>query len=109
MTSYINNHLQLTKEALQSITKDDTYVSRYQRIETVLADIYGNVQHEARGGKTTYVYKFRYDISSGQEEKFIAELMKKIAAEFIGCKIDYVETKGYDGTIIERVIVIDWS
>jgi hypothetical protein len=46
---------------------------------------------------------------SAQDEKFMAELMKKLHAEFTGCKIEYVETKGYDGSIIEKVIVIDWS
>lgn len=109
MTSYINIHLQLTKEVLQSITKDSAYVSRYKHVETVVADIYGNVQREALGGKTKYIYKFRYNIANGQEGSFMAELMKKLHAEFTDCKIDYVETKGYDGTIIERVIVIDWS
>jgi hypothetical protein len=109
MTSYINIHLQLTKEVLQSISKDTAYVSRYKHVETVIADIYGSVQREALGGKTKYIYKFRYDIVSGQEQQFMAELMKKLHAEFTGCKIDYVETKGYDETVIERVIVIDWS
>jgi hypothetical protein len=110
MTSkYINIHLQLTKEVLQSIGKDNTYVSRYQNIEGVLTDIYQNVQREALGRKTKYIYMINNRNISGQDEKFMAELMKKLAAEFTGCKIEYVETKGYDGSVIEKVIVIDWS
>lgn len=114
MTSkYINIHLQLTKEVLQSIKNDNTYVSRYQNIERIVADIYQNVQREALGRKTKYIYRVNYNLqynfAGDQEVQFMAELMKKLTSEFTGCKIEYVETKGYDGSVIEKVIVIDWS
>jgi hypothetical protein len=110
MTSYINIHLQLTKEVLQAIAKDKAYVSRYKSIETIMTEIYGSVQREALAGKTKCIYKrCYYDFLNGQENQYMMDLMKKLESEFTSCKIEYIETKGYEGNIIERVIVIDWS
>jgi len=110
MTSYINIHLQLTKEVLQAIAKDNAYVSRYKSIETIMTEIYGSVQREALAGKTKCIYKrCYYDCLNGQENVYIMELMKKLESEFTSCKIEYVETKGYEGNILEKIIVIDWS
>ena len=108
-TSYMNIHLQMTKEVLQAIGKDISYITRYKRSETIISDIYGSVQREALSGKTRFIYKICHDFPPEQQQQNIADLMKKLQAEFTGCKIEYVETKGYDGSVIERIIVIDWS
>lgn len=109
MASYINIHLQLTKDVLQSIGKDNTYVTRYQHVERILSHIYENVQRCARK-ETKLVYNLCYDLPLGanNDPLIIPELMKKLAAEFTGCKIEHIETKGYHGNIVERFIIIDW-
>ena len=107
MNSYVNVHLQLTKEVLQAIGKDHQYISRYQRTETILADIYRKVQSEAMNKKTKFIYNM--NALSQNDTHLIPEITRKLRNEFTGCMIEYVETKGYDGSVVERVIVIDWS
>jgi hypothetical protein len=97
MTSYINIHLQLTKEVLQAIGKDIYYISRYKLSEAIVSEIYANVQKEALCGKTRFIYKICHNFPPDQQQENIADLMKKLQAEFTSCKIEYVETKGYDG------------
>jgi hypothetical protein len=110
MTSYINVHLQLTKDVLQAIVKDNAYIERYKQTEQILGDIYKNVQSNATYKKTKYIYNInQYWVSGQKNELLIDELTRKLKNEFTGCKIEYVETKGYDGSVIERIIVIDWS
>uniref|UniRef100_A0A6C0D6L0 Uncharacterized protein n=1 Tax=viral metagenome TaxID=1070528 RepID=A0A6C0D6L0_9ZZZZ len=116
MTSYINVHLQLTKDVLQAITKDRAYAIRYNHVEKMISIIYKNVQFEALyGKKTKYIYNIDYNFHSchhlilENKDHVIADLIQRLKSEFTGCKIEYVETKGYDGSVIERIIVIDWS
>ena len=42
-------------------------------------------------------------------ESFQNELIEFLKKEFPECSIEYIETKGYDNKIIERLFVIDWS
>jgi hypothetical protein len=37
------------------------------------------------------------------------DLVTILEKEYPDCKIQYVETVGYGGEIIQRIIVIDWS
>jgi len=115
MTSYINIHLQLTKEVLEAIGKDKAYAKRYNHVESMIRIIYKNVQQQALGGKTKYIYNINCNfvgdnyVLCENKDQVIADLIKRLKSEFTGCIIEYVETKGYDGNILERVIVIDWS
>lgn len=36
-------------------------------------------------------------------------LLNVLSSEYPGCDVRYNETRGYTGTVIERVIIIDWS
>ena len=109
MTSYATSYLQLTKEVLERISKDNTYISRYQCVQTIVANIYRNIQRQALRGVTKYIYNVNYDIITGQEYEFMAELIKQLRDEFTGCMINYLEKKESDGSISERIILIDWS
>jgi len=44
-----------------------------------------------------------------QDPKFIQELIEAVKKEYEDCTVEYHETKGYDGKILEKVLVIDWS
>ena len=109
MTSYATSYLQLTKEVLERISKDNTYISRYQCVQTIVANIYRNIQRQALRGVTKYIYNVNYDIITGQEYEFMAELIQQLRNEFTGCMINYLEKKESDGSISERIILIDWS
>jgi hypothetical protein len=40
---------------------------------------------------------------------FISELIEVLKEEYPGVDFTYRETSGYDGNILERIIVMDWS
>ena len=44
-----------------------------------------------------------------QDPAFIQELVEAVKKEYEDCAVEYHETKGYDGKVIEQVLVIDWS
>ena len=37
------------------------------------------------------------------------ELLEVLQEEYQDCTIDYLETKGQEGTIVERTFILDWS
>ena len=37
------------------------------------------------------------------------EFMDVLRKEYPDCTIDYLETKGQEGTIVERTFILDWS
>ena len=117
----INQHeprtLVKSREVLQSLKGGKEFV-RYQAFDTLLQVIWMDIKREAEAGKTKYV--FRVDTNEqirnlSQLQNpitmtlFIMDFMDILKKEYIDCKIEYVETKGYEDKVIERLIVIDWS
>jgi hypothetical protein len=107
-----------SREVLQSLKGGKEFV-RYQTFDTLLQVIWMDIKREAEAGKTKYVFRVdkpNKQIGSLSELQnpitmtlFIMDFMDILKKEYIDCKIEYVETKGYEDKLIERVIVIDWS
>ena len=109
-----------SREVLQSLKGGKEFV-RYQTFDTLLQVIWMDIKREAESGNTKYVFKItnshwdRTIRMLPQLENpitmtlFIMDFMDILKKEYIDCKIEYVETKGYEDKLIERLIVIDWS
>lgn len=106
-----------SREVLQSL-KGGQEFRKYQTFHNLLLVIWMDLKREAEAGKTKYV--FRVDTNQNIKSLplienpitmtlFIMDFMDILKKEYIDCKIEYVETKGYEDKVIERVIVIDWS
>lgn len=106
-----------SREVLQSL-KDRNEFAKYQTFDRLLQEIWKDVGHAAQGGNTKYLFK----ITNNQHMRrlpqlnnpinmtlFITDFMDILKKEYLDCKIEYVETKGYEDKVIEQLIVIDWS
>jgi hypothetical protein len=109
-----------SREVLQSL-KDRNEFTKYQTFDSLLQVIWADISREAQGGKTKYLFKITNN-RWGQTMQmlpqlnnpinmtlFITDFMDILKKEYIDCKIEYVETKGYEDKVIEQIIVIDWS
>ena len=114
----------LSRTALQLLKNDKHYFTRKTAVESAVRDIHHSCGNEALLGKTQYVFKpdspqfARYITLGGQllskaaEDEFsvfISDLLFALGNTFPGCDVNYHETKGFQGKIIERIISIDWS
>ena len=112
-----------SREVLQSL-KGGQEFKKYQIFDRFLQVIWEAIKTEAEAGKTKYVFKInnnyiqimshRVNIPSQLQNPvdillFITEFIEVLKKEYIDCKIEYVETKGYEDKVIEQLIVIDWS
>ena len=109
-----------SREVLQSL-KDRNEFNKYQTFDRLLQLIWMDIKREAEGGKTKYVFKINNNRWNGNIQNlpqlqnpinmmlFITEFIEVLKKEYIDCKIEYVETKGYEDKVIEQLIVIDWS
>jgi hypothetical protein len=110
-----------SRTVLQSL-KDGNGFKIYQALDKCLTEIWIGVTGEAEAGRIKYIYNFakiknNITFMSGVCESYYYETINKfrtsliniLEKEYIDCKIDYIETKGYDGKVIEQLIVIDWS
>jgi hypothetical protein len=106
-----------SREVLQSL-KDRNEFTKYQTFDHLLKVIWADISREAQGGNKKYVFKITNNQYMGQLPQlknpinmtlFITDFMDILKKEYIDCKIEYVETKGYEDKVIEQIIVIDWS
>jgi len=106
-----------SREVLQSL-KGGQEIIKYEIFDRLLQKICGDVINEASRGNTKYIFK----IDKNQHMRtighvqisintilFITDFIEVLKKEYIDCKIEYSETKGYEGKVIEQIIVIDWS
>ena len=107
-----------SREVLQSL-KDRNEFAKYQTFDRLLQEIWMDVGREAQAGKTKYVFKItnnqriHYNLPQLKNPVnmtlFITDFMDILKKEYLDCKIEYVETKGYEDKVIEQLIVVDWS
>ena len=106
-----------SREVLQSLKGGDE-LNRYQTFDHLLQVIWADIKQVATIGNTKYVFKITniQRIHNLPQLKnpinmtlFITDFMDILKKEYLDCKIEYVETKGYEDKVIEQLIVIDWS
>lgn len=96
-----------SRAVLQSL-KGGREFQKYQLYDHLLERIWRDVHREASSGKTKHVFMLpaheviNTNFASGE----FVEILKN---EYIDCVINYIETSGVSGNIIERALTIDWS
>ena len=83
-------------------------INKYIAFDRLLTLIWSYVSREANQGKTQFVYIIPdYEV---RNKNFVSEeFMEILKVEYPDCSINYVETYGVSGNIIERALTIDWS
>ena len=114
----------LSRTTLQLLKNDKHYFVRKTAVESAVKSIQQSCGNDALRGKTQYVFKpdspqyAQYITQGGQllnkaaEDEFsvyISDLLFALGNAFPGCDVNYHETKGFEGKIVERIISIDWS
>lgn len=98
----------LSRSTLQSIRLEGESIRVYD-----IFNIVTRIQHDIireTGTKTSYKCKIAYSIYEGFDNpEYILEFKEALALAFPDCKTDYMQKRGFDGRIVERVAVVDWS
>jgi hypothetical protein len=107
LLEFTNNYLELEKHSI---------------FNTVLKHVWEIVRESIREQKTTcrfnpdnleytlfcqtYVRSYNNLITRHSVNMEFMDVLRK---EYPDCTIDYLETKGQEGTIVERTFILDWS
>jgi len=109
-----------SREVLQSL-RNKYEIRKYQAFDRLQQMIWDGVKCNAEAGKTKYVFNlankywnqaiqtFPQLINSDNMRLFISDFMDILKKEYIDCKIEYVEHKGYYDKFGDQLIVIDWA
>jgi hypothetical protein len=102
-----------SRETLQAIFNDWKELRKYEIFDSILDRIYGDIFMQPLKGKTKQVFHLSQILPRHSNitnlEAFRLELIEILKKEYPGCDVSYVETTGYDGKIVEKLIIIDWS
>lgn len=113
-----------SRNVLQAISRDRTELTKYNLLNRIFEVLWRHICRTIAGsGKTRFVIDIynmmgselrqadysKFATAAGFTESFHADLITALKAEFPECTIDYLETKGVEGIILERAYTIDWS
>jgi len=104
-----------SRENLQEICKNKTGIKKYEIFDIVINYVWLKILPILTGTvetKTQCIINLRElqgHISQLVTESFITDIIEVLKKEYPGVDFTYKETAGYDGTILERIIIMDWS
>jgi hypothetical protein len=107
------NSLLKSRENLQELFKNPhVNIKKYEIFDRILSLLWGNIRQSSLKS-LKYIINlhdpnyslFGFDFT----EKMTLELIEILKKEYPGVDFTYKETAGYDGNIIQRVIIMDWS
>ncbi len=104
-----------SRENLQAISTNPDIIMKYEVFDRVLLVLWSNIQSRLRSQRTqtlNYIidlHDYLYNIGFAFTESNISELIGILKREYPGVDFTYKETVGYDGKIMERIIIMDWS
>ena len=90
-------------------------VAKYQAFDKVLLYIWHNIKGQlASSQQLNYIIRLHTQqyVHSGfdyTDANDISELIEILKKEYPGVDFTYKQTVGYDGKILERIIIMDWS
>jgi hypothetical protein len=90
----------LTRRRLKEISEINN-VKKHVSFAGHLKLIATTILADAQQGKTKSIYVYPLDGDNG--------FLEVLKAEYLDCVVNYVETKGYSGSVVERVFTIDWT
>ena len=101
-----------SRENLQELFKNPHVIIKYEKFDRVLSLIWADLRISPLNSLKSVKYIInlrdpRYDFDF--TEKITLELIEILKKEYPGVDFTYKETAGYDGNIIQRVIIMDWS
>ena len=96
-----------SRAVLQSL-KGGSELQKYQLYDELLKHIWDGVRLEAQKGKPKHIFLLLEQ--QLRNTKFASgEFVEILKNEYPDCSINYIETTGVSGNIIERALTIDWS
>ena len=103
-----------SRENLQAISKNPDVILRYRVFDEILSRLFaGNIM---QGSLKLPKYVINLHDSNNYNhyrfvftEAIVLELIEILKKEYPGVDFTYSETAGYDGKIIEKLIIMDWS
>ena len=111
-----------SRKNLQDFTNNYLELEKYSIFEHVLKRLWEAVRQTLANGDTcckfnpdTLEYTLFCQKYVRSYNNFITrhsvnlELLEVLREEYPDCSVDYFETKGIEGTIVERTFVVDWS
>ena len=117
-----SRRLKKSRKNLQEFTNNYLDLEKYAMFDTVLKRVWDAVREAIINQKTTcrfnpdnleytlfcqtYVRSYNNLIT---RHSVNMELLTVLQEEYPDCTIDYLETKGQEGTIVERTFILDWS
>jgi hypothetical protein len=102
-----------SRENLQAISNNPhIIIKKYEIFDRVLSRIWGNISMTRKSPHIINLHDTTY--YSGSErfvftEAIRLELIEILKREYPGVDFTYKETSGYDGKILEKIIIMDWS
>jgi hypothetical protein len=104
-----------SRENLQALFKNREELAKYQSYDIVINYVWSRLESIMHGRvpyQTQYIINVNVleqhtRLASSQE--FLTEVIDLLKKEYPGVDFTYKETAGYDGKIIERIIIMDWS
>ena len=102
-----------SRENLQAMCKTPDIMIKYQLFDNILAKIWVNIQYPV--SKKSLKYIINLNDGNYNPHRFVfnqtiaLEFIEVLKKEYPGVDFTYKETLGYDGTILENIIIMDWS
>jgi len=106
---------------LQAMSAYTLELTKYEAFDIVLAYVWTRIRPLLQGtGVTEYCINL-YDLerhtsrlvsaqySNHYSMEYITELMEVLRRDYPGVTFTYRETTGYEGNVLERIILMDWS
>jgi len=99
-----------SRENLQVIIKNPHVMTKYEIFDRILLRLWGNIRQSSLNS-LKYIINLHDPFHNGFvfTEVIVLELIEVLKKEYPGVDFTYKETAGYDGKIIEKIIVMDWS
>jgi hypothetical protein len=119
-----------SRENLQNLIQNPGILQKYHAFDTIRGLLWNEIWTEAsrirhgtlpktkvsldllglkRRHCTTYASLFPPRQTSDEADAVVLELVGIIRESYPGCNVDYIETKGHMGAVVEQLIVIDLS
>jgi len=99
-----------SRENLQAISNNPHIIIKYEIFDRVLSHIWGNISITRKSSHIINLHDTMYYLGGFVfTEAIRLELIEILKREYPGVDFTYKETAGYDGTIIERIIIMDYS
>jgi hypothetical protein len=116
-----------SRENLQELFKNPNTIIKYEKFDKVLSLIWADIRPSPLNALNAvnalntlkplkspkYIINLHdpryFDREFHFTEKTALELIEILKKEYPGVDFTYKETAGYDGRIIERIIIMDWS